>query len=88
MENFHNPLEYNWSERKDSNLRPPAPKAGALTRLRYAPLFAKSLKEKWWSWGDSNPRPIPCEGIALPLRYSPVLGDGDHCSKAVPPCQV
>ncbi len=25
----------------------------------------------WWSWGDSNPRPIPCEGIALPLRHSP-----------------
>ena len=26
-----------WSGRQDSNLRPPAPKAGALTRLRYAP---------------------------------------------------
>jgi hypothetical protein len=25
------------SGREDSNLRPPAPKAGALTRLRYAP---------------------------------------------------
>ena len=26
-----------WSGREDSNLRPPAPKAGALARLRYAP---------------------------------------------------
>src|SRR5262249_61044885 len=26
-----------WSGRLDSNQRPPAPKAGALTRLRYAP---------------------------------------------------
>ena len=28
-----------WSGRADSNCRPPAPKAGALTRLRYAPLI-------------------------------------------------
>ena len=26
-----------WSERQDSNLRHPAPKAGALARLSYAP---------------------------------------------------
>ena len=26
-----------WSGRQDSNLRPPAPKAGAITGLRYAP---------------------------------------------------
>ena len=34
-----------WSGRADLNGRPPAPKAGALTRLRYAPmfLFIKSL---------------------------------------------
>ena len=36
-----------WSGRQDSNLRPPAPKAGAITGLRYAP----------WRWErDSNPR--------------------------------
>ncbi len=29
----------NWSGRADLNGRPPAPKAGALTRLRYAPIF-------------------------------------------------
>ncbi len=28
---------WNWSGREDLNLRPPAPKAGALTSLRYAP---------------------------------------------------
>ncbi len=30
------PLLY-WSGRADLNRRPPAPKAGALTRLRYVP---------------------------------------------------
>ena len=30
-------LKNNWSGRADLNGRPPAPKAGALTRLRYAP---------------------------------------------------
>jgi hypothetical protein len=33
-----------WSGREDSNLRPPAPKAGALTRLRYAPIPKKRKK--------------------------------------------
>src|SRR5947209_8302224 len=32
--------EVAWSGREDSNLRPPAPKAGALTRLRYTPTIA------------------------------------------------
>ena len=35
------PLSYTrltWSGREDLNLRPPAPKAGALAKLRYAPL--------------------------------------------------
>ena len=30
-------IELEWSGREDSNLRPPAPKAGALAKLRYAP---------------------------------------------------
>ena len=33
-----------WSGRKDLNLRPPAPKAGALTRLRYAPPVCRMQK--------------------------------------------
>ena len=32
------------SGRQDSNLRPPAPKAGAITGLRYAPKYHKFLK--------------------------------------------
>ena len=41
------------SGRKDSNLRPPAPKAGALARLRYAPIFrvfqlARCYRSRRW----------------------------------------
>ena len=36
------PYEY-WSGREDLNLRPPAPKAGALARLRHAPNFFYSV---------------------------------------------
>ena len=41
-------VRFYWSGREDSNLRPPAPKAGALARLRYAPnmrLILKDLQE-------------------------------------------
>ena len=34
---YHMFIIYKWSGREDSNLRPPGPKPGALTRLRYAP---------------------------------------------------
>ena len=37
---------------QDSNLGPPAPKAGALTGLRYTPKFCC-----WRCGRDSNPRP-------------------------------
>ena len=43
------------SGRQDSNLRPPHPKCGAITGLRYAPslpLIIKKLRRGW----DSNPR--------------------------------
>ncbi len=36
--------------------------------------FGKKPKpqcSQWWSWGDLNPRPLPCQGSALPLRHSP-----------------
>ena len=46
------------SGRQDSNLRPPGPKPGALTELRYAPymfmFYFSALIKRWW--GDSNPR--------------------------------
>jgi hypothetical protein len=32
-----------WSGRADLNGRPPAPKAGALTRLRYAPILLRTF---------------------------------------------
>ena len=44
---------------QDSNLGPPAPKAGALTGLRYIPNNILMRRE-----GDSNPR--------YPLRSTPV----------------
>ncbi len=25
----------------------------------------------WWRVGDSNPRPLPCEGSALPTELTP-----------------
>ena len=47
------------SGQKDSNLRPPAPKAGALAGLRHTPK-QKTMSETsslgWRRRGDSNPR--------------------------------
>ncbi len=37
-------MNFKMSGRQDSNLRPPAPKAGTLTGLRYAPMIIKSPK--------------------------------------------
>ena len=33
-----------WSGWQDSNLRPPAPKAGAITELRYTPKAGANIK--------------------------------------------
>ena len=41
---LENSLYFHWSGRSDSNTRPPAPKAGALTRLRYAPTFKRKAR--------------------------------------------
>jgi hypothetical protein len=45
-----------WSGRADLNRRPPAPKAGALTRLRYVPMFSPETLEMWYHRGGSNAR--------------------------------
>lgn len=37
---------YYWSGRGDLNARPPAPKAGTLTRLRYAPTLIIHIYQK------------------------------------------
>ena len=28
-------------------------------------------EKSWWALRDSNPRPSPCKGAALPLRQAP-----------------
>ena len=43
------------SGRQDSNLRPPHPKCGAMTGLRYAPNNSAILQDLRRGW-DSNPR--------------------------------
>ena len=56
---------YKWSGWQDSNLRPPAPKAGAMTGLRYTPSVEAANLIKLYRQpnsiilrreGDSNPR--------------------------------
>src|SRR3954464_12465303 len=43
--------------------------------LRYEPACRaeahKAESEGWWAMRDSNPRPSPCKGAALPLRQPP-----------------
>ena len=46
-------LTKKWSGRADLNGRPPAPKAGALTRLRYAPT-STMCKEKLTHYQGQN----------------------------------
>ena len=76
MENFHNPLEYNWSERKDSNLRPPAPKAGALPgcatlRKKTRAVACAGAGNLWGERWDLNPRPPGPQPGALPTELLP-----------------
>lgn len=33
--------------------------------------LGKKEENKWWAMRDLNPRPLPCEGSALPLSQSP-----------------
>ena len=56
-----------WSGRKDLNLRPPAPKAGALTRLRYAP----DAKITGGAEGSRTPYLFRAREARSQLRYSP-----------------
>ena len=48
-----------WSGRADLNRRPPAPKAGALTRLRYVPnLILATYYLKRWQFPIISARPV------------------------------
>ncbi len=53
------------SGRRDSNSRPPAPKAGALTGLRYAPVYLNSYNRRGsyrcFPSISSNPAAVPTE---------------------------
>ena len=41
-------------------------------QLRHGSLaFRGAQSEGWWAMRDSNPRPSPCKGAALPLRQPP-----------------
>ena len=42
------------SGRQDSNLRPPAPKAGAITGLRYAPFFLIYLQKYYLTTNENK----------------------------------
>ena len=43
---------FKWSGREDLNLRPPAPKAGTLARLRYAPNHFFNQKPLPIQWAE------------------------------------
>ena len=68
-----------WSGRKDLNLRPPAPKAGALTRLRYAPKNKKMVELRGFEPLTSSVRgkraPSCATAPTVQRRY---CNEGDH----------
>ena len=39
---------------------------------KYICLAGNIERKKWWAMRDLNPRPLPCEGSALPLSQSPI----------------
>lgn len=70
-------MPYNiWSERKDSNLRPPAPKAGALPgcatlRKKTRAVACAGAGNLWGERWDLNPRPPGPQPGALPTELLP-----------------
>jgi hypothetical protein len=50
-----------WSGRQDLNLRPPAPKAGALAKLSYAPVVWKRASHSLIGSGE-GPRTVAVGG--------------------------
>ena len=79
-----------WSGWQDSNLRPPAPKAGAITGLRYTPKkviynLKESLRNRLFMYMDAQKAPQKICGLyPLKLRFSvtkaerPGLEPGRH----------
>ena len=59
---------------QDSNLGPPAPKAGALAGLRYAPICKTTSLFNLSGYQDSNlGPPAPKAGALAGLRYAPII---------------
>lgn len=58
-------MNENWSGRGDSNSRPPAPKAGALTKLRYSP------EESRYPTTAAPPPRSPVAVVGRSPRYTP-----------------
>ncbi len=78
------PIIYSWSGRKDSNLRPPAPKAGALTRLRYAPT---SYTYYMVDLGGFEPPASSVRRKRAPPALQPHMANGDYCNDGERYCQ-
>ena len=65
-----------WWAQVDSNHRPHAYQACALTTWAMSPLVIRCisfLSRLWWRWWDSNPWPPACRAGALPTELHP------HC---------
>ena len=63
------------SERQDSNLRPPTPEAGALTKLRYVPLTAMRPAARPEPESRIKLASAVYKTATLPLSYTGVAGD-------------
>ncbi len=74
-----------WSGRKDSNLRPPAPKAGALTRLRYAPT---SYTYYMVELGGFEPPASSVRRKRAPPALQPHMINGEYCNDRSSTCQA
>jgi hypothetical protein len=93
-------IRNSWSGWRDSNSRPPAPKAGALTKLRYIPVARRSLPSRPGHAPHTDhdarlgrqprrsPRPPRCARRDLPgprRRYATRVRSSPLTSSA-PPC--
>ena len=58
-----------------------APDAGGGSRQKNRTPSVEGVRQdvQWWRRGDSNPRPLPCEGSALPAELRPQA----HCALAI-----
>ena len=75
---FH--LRMNWWAWEDSNLRPYAYQAYALTTWATSPCVKRRRNvlflRPWWRWGGSNSWPPACKAGALPAELHPRIRTG------------